>query len=124
MNIINQVIWRYFITDTRYRSEKIGIYEGASLYPYGVYRATENSIMKYNTGGFNAPSRWAIYKRIMELAGEEYDFERFLVYDEINRIRMMNEASKSRSEQIESDGTNIWNAPPIVFDYPSTEIKK
>lgn len=120
---MNQVIWLYFITDTRYRSEKIGIYEGASLYPYGVYRATENSIMKYNTGGFNAPSRWAIYKRIMELAGEEYDFERFLAYDEINRIRMMNEASKSCSEQTESDGTNIWNAPPIVFDYPSTEIK-
>ena len=34
---------------------------------------------------FNAPSRLAIYQRIMELSGEEYSFEKFLEYDAVNR---------------------------------------
>ena len=44
--------------------------------------------MRYNTGGFNAPSREAIYYRIHKLAyGDswEYDYEDFVKYDEINR---------------------------------------
>ena len=42
-------------------------------------------MMNQNTEFFNAPSRWAIYKRIMELSGEEYSFETFLEYDAVNR---------------------------------------
>ncbi len=44
--------------------------------------------MRHNAGGFNAPSREAIFKRIMKLSepsGWKYDFEAFVAYDEINR---------------------------------------
>lgn len=61
---------------------------GGATYWTGVWRSTENSIMRYNTGGFNAPSREAIYYRIHKLAyGESwnYDYEDFAAYDAVNR---------------------------------------
>ncbi len=77
------ILWSRFISDSRY-SGKVGIYEGGYTYPYGVYRPTENSIMRYNTGGFNAPSREAIYKKIMKFSEGEawtYDYETFVAFD-------------------------------------------
>lgn len=84
------VLWSHFITDKRYQNENIGVYEGGHLCNKGVWRATENSIMRIDTGDavFNAPSREAIYKRIMKLAyGDswQYDYEKFVEYDAINR---------------------------------------
>jgi hypothetical protein len=55
------------------------------LYTKGVWRPSKNSIMNENMGGFNAPSRWAIYQRIMKLSGEACSFEKFLEYDAVNR---------------------------------------
>ena len=45
-----------------------------------------NQDMEY----YNAPSRWAIYKRIMELSGETASFSKFLEYDAINRGQQHN----------------------------------
>ena len=42
-------------------------------------------MMNLNVEYYNAPSRWAIYKRIMELSGEDCSFEKFLEYDAVNR---------------------------------------
>jgi len=78
------VLWSKFITDSRYTSQKIGIYEGAATYIKGAYRPTDESIMNSNTGGFNAPSREAIYKHTMTLAfgsSWTYDYENFVTYD-------------------------------------------
>ena len=80
--------WSRFINDTRYANEGLGAYEGGLTYWSGVWRPTENSIMRHNTGGFNAPSREAIYYRIHKLAyGDswEYDYEEFVEWDERNR---------------------------------------
>ena len=85
-----QVYWSKFITDSRYANENIGVYEGACTYWTGAYRSTENSIMRYNIGGFNAPSREAIYYRIHKLAyGESwsYDYEEFVNWDLNQRVR-------------------------------------
>jgi hypothetical protein len=82
------VKWRHFLSDPRYANEGLGIYEGAFTYYMGAYRPTENSIMHHKTGGFNAPSREAIYIRIHKLAyGDdwEYDYEEFVKYDAKNR---------------------------------------
>lgn len=79
------VRWAYFIKDTRYASENIGIYDGA-YYSSGLYCATENSIMRNGTE-FNAPSREAIYKRIMKLSEGDswvYDYETFVNFDAPN----------------------------------------
>ena len=75
---VSAVRWSYFINDTRYTNEHLGCYEGGMTYWTGVWRPTENSIMRHNTGGFNAPSREAIYYRIHKLAygsSWEYDYE-------------------------------------------------
>ena len=114
-----EIAWSYFLTDTRYQNEGIGIFEGANYYPYGIYRATENSIMRYNTGGFNAPSRQSIYRRIMEKSGGVYSFENFLEYDEINRQRMAS-PSFSRAGAVKKGRVGL---PPIRCDYPSSEAK-
>ena len=83
-----KVRWNYFLTDTRYANDGLGAFEGGLTYWTGVWRPTENSIMRYNTGGFNAPSREAIYYRIHKLAyGEDwqYDYEKFVEWDAKNR---------------------------------------
>ena len=80
--------WSNFINDARYANEGLGAFEGGLTYWNGVWRPTENSIMRHNTGGFNAPSREAIYYRIHKLAyGDswEYDYEEFVEWDAINR---------------------------------------
>lgn len=115
----NEIVWSYFLTDMRYEKEKIGIYEGALYYPKGAYRATENSVMRYSTGRFNAPSRQSIYRRIMEKSGGVYSFEAFLEYDEINRRRIEIEGA-SRAGAVEKGTIGL---PPVRFDYPSSEAK-
>lgn len=80
--------WSYFLADLRYAYDGLGAYEGGLTYWNGVWRPTENSIMRYNTGGFNAPSRESIYYRIHKLAyGDswQYDYEDFVAYDAVNR---------------------------------------
>lgn len=83
----SDIRWSRFLSDSRYAGQ-VGIYEGGLTYQYGAYRPTTFSTMKQNVGGYNAPSREAIYKRIMTLSegsGWKYDYETFVAYDEINR---------------------------------------
>ncbi len=80
------VKWSKFLEDPRYANEGLGLFEGGHYCGRGVWRATDTSIMRYNTGGFNAPSREAIYYRIHKLAYGlewEYDYEEFVKYDEV-----------------------------------------
>lgn len=81
-----KIRWSDFLTNENYKST-VGIFEGGHLdYTAGVYRSSENSVMHGYSSEFNAPSRLAIYKAIMERSGEEYSFEKFLQYDKINRV--------------------------------------
>ena len=91
-----KIKWAAFLSDERYKGE-VGIFEGASLHGKGAYRPTDNSTMNQDFGGFNAPSRWAIYQRIMKLSGEEVSFEKFLEYDAINRGKQQSSAPRTRS---------------------------
>lgn len=84
----DKVKWAHFLNDERYAYEGLGVFEGAFTYPLGAWRSTESSIMSDNVGGFNAPSREAIWYRIHKLAyGKDwvYDYEDFVEYDVINR---------------------------------------
>ena len=126
----DEVLWKDFIKNDDYKIERIGIWEGAGAgFKKGLYRPTYASIM--NSGGeweeFNAPSRWAIYKRIMELAGESCKFEDFLEYDKKNLEAMKAKKARQRSasNKQENTGCAIHScARPIIYDYPSTEIGK
>ena len=87
-NDSSQVLWSKFLSDDRYQYDGLGVFEGGLTYWTGVWRPTENSIMRYNFGGFNAPSREAIYYRIHKLAyGKdwEFDYEKFVEWDAKNR---------------------------------------
>lgn len=104
------VNWAHFISDSRYQYDGLGAFEGGFTYWTGVWRPTENSIMRYNDGGFNAPSREAIYIRINKLAfGEswEYNYEDFVAYDAVNR-RTSPSATPSSLRRFEP------TAPPVV----------
>ena len=91
-----RVVWKDFLSNPNYASENIGIYEGALYYEKGAYRSTYTSIMRDASGTtFNAPSRWAIYKHIMEIAGEEYSLETFFEYDKKNLVQTRSVDSKS-----------------------------
>lgn len=83
------VLWKHFLNDSRYRGkdpygEELGVYEGTCTYWRGAWRPTVESMMRSNMHGFNAPSREAIYKRIMKLAHGAswmYDYESFVDFD-------------------------------------------
>jgi len=118
-----QVLWKDFISNTDYQIEKIGVFEGAmGSYSKGVYRPTETSIMRSEYGWFNAPSRWAIYQRIGNLAGASYTFDDFLAYDKQNLQQMS--GTRSYVERAEAEQVSTLGAPPIVHNYPSSEIGK
>ncbi len=84
------VPWKRMLSDERYAlpdayGEVLGIYEGACTYWTGAWRPTDDSMMRTNRHGFNAPSREAIYKRTMKSAfGKdwEYVYEDFVTFDQ------------------------------------------
>ena len=77
----------YNFTSSSYSTDEVGFVEGAWGYAYGVYRPTSGGMMQGSTGVFNAPSRHAIYHRIItESEGENaYSWQKFLDYDRKNR---------------------------------------
>lgn len=85
----DKVIWKHLLQDSRYQGadafgETLGTYEGACTFWTGAWRSTDESMMRSNIHGFNAPSREAIYKRVMSTAfGDswKYDYETFVQFD-------------------------------------------
>ena len=114
-----QVKWSTFISDSRYANENIGCYEGGLTYRSGVWHPTQESIMNQNTGGFNAPSRYAIWYRINKLAyGESWNgtYEDFVEYDAINRTpSAVAKRAQSRRNYVEKPLPQL--APPVVVGH-------
>ena len=110
-----KIAWSKFISDSRY-SGKVGVYEGGYTYVYGVYRPTDYSIMRHNTGGFNAPSREAIYKKIMKFSEGNawtYDYETFVAFDA--PARSAEAVTKAAAQNAAVDEANfIPLAPPVM----------
>lgn len=110
---LSVVRWAHFIEDDRYAREGLGAYQGGMTYWSGVWRPTYDSIMRYNVGDFNPPSREAIYYRIHKLAyGDswEYDYEKFVEYDAVNRSTTASRASRSNYVERALEPTS----PPVV----------
>lgn len=115
MNVDNtddksKVLWSQFIGNNSFSSENIGIYEGGFTYSMGIYRPTEESMMRHNQSPFNAPSRKAIFDRIMALA-EDRDastLEEFAEFDEQHKPIRWNYATTRAPWQ------QRMLAPPII----------
>ena len=93
-----EVRWSRFLKDSRYTEEGLGVYEGASIYEFGIYRCSLESVMNGcgpngvsvsgYSGWFNAPSREQIYKQVMKLSEGpdwKYDYETFVEFDAAGR---------------------------------------
>lgn len=100
----SKVKWSKFLKDPRYAGQGLGCYEGGLTYWRGVWRPTDASIMRYNTGGYNAPCREAIWLRINKLAygrSWTYNYEDFVKYDAVNltpKAKATNEAKVLEAE--------------------------
>ena len=113
-NDYNTVKWSRFLADERYQYDGLGCFEGAFTYWRGAWRPTDTSIMRYNTGGFNAPSREAIWYRLHKLAyGDswQYDYEEFVAYDAVNRKTA---ASASAPRRYAPERPFTPTAPPVL----------
>ena len=108
------VVWSHFLKDDRYEGE-VGIWQGAWYWPTDLWRASENSVMNSDYSYFNAPSREAIYKWIMQWSegdGWEYDYETFVEYDAINRSSAL-----TRSNYVlRQDNRKVNHHPPVIIN--------
>jgi hypothetical protein len=75
-------------------------------------------MMRYNDCGFNAPSREAIYKRVMKLSeGDdwEYDYETFVAFDAPAREAYKAAQSRSESRGTSAQQRRIESRPPTIY---------
>lgn len=112
-NNSESIHWAHFLKDSRY-DQQIGIFEGGLTYDTGAWRPSENSMMRFNTPGFNAPSREAIYKKIMELSGDTYTLDKFLEYDAINRSSAASTVRAAQAQKIDEKHFVPLHPPVIV----------
>lgn len=76
------VLWSSFLSDPAYNGQGLDIFEGACTYWTGAYRSTEESMMRSNILGFNAPSRLALYNNVIRRGeGRTSSLEEFVSFD-------------------------------------------
>ncbi len=77
---MHEVGWSHLIFDDRY-SDIVDIFEGGYMHSRGVFRSEQNSCMNNNIPYYSTISRESIVRRIMNYAGETFDFEDFVSND-------------------------------------------
>ena len=112
----SQVLWKEFIGDSAFSSEKIGVYEGGFTFWSGVWRPTEQSVMNdgYHNPNFNAPSRALIWKRIMKLSEGEswnYDYNAFKTWDKAHPVQ----TRVTTRSSVERPDFKEVHLPPVVI---------
>ena len=126
----NEVKWSRFLSDERYADENLGCYEGGFTYRSGVWHPTEISIMRSNTGGFNAPSRYAIWYRINKLAfgtdcfdgmTPEEIYEEFVTFDLSTRPAPAAAAAARHRSYVEKPFVPL--APPVIHEGAWREMR-
>lgn len=79
--------WSFYLSDGRYAGTDVGYFAGGCYCESGVWRSSQQSLMFYTEGGFNAVSRESIYRRIHALAygaSWSFDAEEFAAWDSRN----------------------------------------
>lgn len=126
-----QIRWAYFLSDPLYASEELGVFEGAKLYPKGIYRPTLNSMMRSNNCPFNAPSREQIYKNTMKWSeGSDWSYDRatFVEFDAAGRAQAAGRLGSSPSIPSSVIGRDRiselpdYHIPPVIIDDDVTEV--
>lgn len=113
----DEVPWAHFLKDDRYKDE-IGIYKGAWMWPEELWRPSENSVMNRDYSWFNAPSREAIYKRVMKLSEGDswsYDYETFVSFDAPARQAYSQSRARARQADGDAQQKRIESRPPTIY---------
>lgn len=111
-----KVPWAHMLKDERYKDD-VGIYQGAWMWPYDLWRATENSVMNTENYRFNAPCREAIYRRVMKLSEGDtwtYDFEKFAAFDAPIREAYKTANTRSQARGQNTQRKRIETRPPTI----------
>lgn len=119
------VRWAHFLADSRYDGEGLGVFEGAKLYPRGIYRPSENSMMRHNNCPFNAPSREQIYKNTMrwsEGSGWTYDYETFVALDAAGREQAAGRLNAAPLSSVKLQQHDEAHIPPVCVDESVVEV--
>ena len=111
-NDSTKVLWTRFIYDSEFENERIGIYEGGYTFYKGVYRPSEESMMRSNNAPFNAPSRQAIYNKVMKMGlGKTATYEEFVEFDKVHKPTVWHYETRTRQ-----GGEIPWRpAPPRII---------
>ena len=107
-----KVLWTKFIYDKEFSNEKIGTYEGGYTFYKGVYRPSEESMMRSNNAPFNAPSRQVIYNKVMKMGlGKKATYEDFVAFDQEHKPIIWKYESRTRGDE-----KTPWRpAPPRII---------
>lgn len=112
---MGDVPWRDFIFHEKY-SNFVDIFEGGYMHTRGVYRSEQNSCMNNEIPYFSTISRFEIYKRIMEYAGESWSLEDFIEHDVIEAVSTASVAGTKNGYEVTMSGrTAAQNSHEPVF---------
>lgn len=112
---MSDVPWKDFIFHEKY-SEFVDIFEGGYMHSRGVYRSEQNSCMNNEIPYFSTISRFEIYKRIMEYAGQNWSIEDFIANDVIEAASTLSTAdTKTGHEVAASSRTAAQNSHEPIF---------
>lgn len=116
----HSVDWSHMIYDSQY-SNTVDIYEGGFGFSRGVFRSEPVSCMNNNIPYYNAITREAIVKRIMEYAGEEYSFVNFKAKDKEALPSIATKSSWLWSEFSAPAASHDQLPPKYMGDSPAFE---
>lgn len=108
------VPWKPFIGNSDY--PEVGVFEGGYYAKFGVWRSSETSVMNTMEGGFNAYSRYLIWKRAKTLYMESWfpshtSIPQFMQYD---APKIQKSGMKSTTARIPY--RHISHTPPVLVD--------
>lgn len=115
---MGDVPWRDFIFHEKYHTF-VDIFEGGYMHSRGVYRSEQNSCMNNEIPYFSTISRYEIVKRIMEYAGEEFSFEKFVENDIVEAATM----ASTKAAQDAGGRTAALNSHEPVFMGKRPELR-
>ena len=101
--------WRNFVGLPGYGA--VGAYEGGYYHEVGIWRPEYISCMDDNRSYFNAPSRAAIVKRLLTIAGETFTLDGFVAKDAVKAAPVW---LPSKSAIVRGGLPRL--APPIMID--------
>ncbi len=119
-----EVPWAHMIYDPQY-SNVVDVYEGAFMHTRGVFRSEATSCMNNNIAYYNAISREAMVKRIMEYSGNTYSYEDFKANDKESLTVSSAISTKAWNGVLAAPSSQYGQREPkFMGEKPQFDIKK